>query len=129
MRVCFFYLKFILVAVFDIRTDIQYTHAICPIEWGEISTKQSVGKCKQINFWNICVRTDINSFPLFLLGSQEEWQGVFFICATVYIASFILYAVFVSGEEQDWAKEKGGAKDENSENYIPLKQLEKQITM
>ena len=26
------------------------THAICPIEWGEISTKQSVGKCKQINF-------------------------------------------------------------------------------
>ena len=26
------------------------THAICPVEWGEISTKQSVGKCKQINF-------------------------------------------------------------------------------
>ena len=25
-------------------------HAICPVEWGEISTKQSVGKCKQINF-------------------------------------------------------------------------------
>ena len=24
--------------------------AICPVEWGEISTKQSVGKCKQINF-------------------------------------------------------------------------------
>ena len=26
------------------------THAICPVEWGEISTKQSVIKCKQINF-------------------------------------------------------------------------------
>ena len=26
------------------------THAICPVEWGEISTKQSLGKCKQINF-------------------------------------------------------------------------------
>ena len=26
------------------------THAICPVEWGEISTKQSVGKCKQTNF-------------------------------------------------------------------------------
>ena len=26
------------------------THAVCPVEWGEISTKQSVGKCKQINF-------------------------------------------------------------------------------
>ena len=25
-------------------------HAICPIDWGEISMKQSVGKCKQINF-------------------------------------------------------------------------------
>ena len=25
-------------------------NAICPVEWGEISTKQSVGKCKQINF-------------------------------------------------------------------------------
>ena len=24
--------------------------AICLVEWGEISTKQSVGKCKQINF-------------------------------------------------------------------------------
>ena len=24
--------------------------AICPVEWGEIFTKQSVGKCKQINF-------------------------------------------------------------------------------
>ena len=26
------------------------THAICPVDWGEISMKQSVGKCKQINF-------------------------------------------------------------------------------
>ena len=24
--------------------------AICPVNWGEISMKQSVGKCKQINF-------------------------------------------------------------------------------
>ena len=30
------------------RDILQY--AICPVEWGEISTKQSVGKCKQINF-------------------------------------------------------------------------------
>ena len=26
------------------------TNAIRPVEWREISTKQSVGKCKQINF-------------------------------------------------------------------------------
>ena len=25
-------------------------YAVCPVEWGEISTKQSLGKCKQINF-------------------------------------------------------------------------------
>ena len=24
--------------------------AICPVEWGEISSKQSIGKYKQINF-------------------------------------------------------------------------------
>ena len=30
--------------------DGTYCNAICPIEWAEISTKQSVGKCKQINF-------------------------------------------------------------------------------
>ena len=24
--------------------------SICPVDWGEISMKQSVGKCKQINF-------------------------------------------------------------------------------
>ena len=27
-----------------------FLHAKCPVEWGEISTKQSVGKCKQISF-------------------------------------------------------------------------------
>ena len=26
------------------------TNAKCPVEWREISMKQSVGKCKQINF-------------------------------------------------------------------------------
>ena len=30
--------------------DGTYCLAVCPVEWGEISTKQSVGKCKQINF-------------------------------------------------------------------------------
>ena len=39
------------------------THAICPVEWGEISTKQSVGKCKQINFWNLCVVHHYISMP------------------------------------------------------------------
>ena len=28
----------------------ELLYAICPVEWGEIFTKQSVGKCKQINF-------------------------------------------------------------------------------
>ena len=36
--------------LFIIHKDSIYKDAICPVEWGEISTKQSVGKCKQINF-------------------------------------------------------------------------------
>ena len=32
------------------RHSTGHIDAICPVEWGEISTKQSVGKCKQINF-------------------------------------------------------------------------------
>ena len=30
--------------------DFSPINAICPVDWGEISMKQSVGKCKQINF-------------------------------------------------------------------------------
>jgi hypothetical protein len=50
-------------------------------------------------------------------GSQSEWQVVFFICAAVYFASFIFYAVFARGEEQEWSKEGGGVIDEK---HIPL---------
>ena len=32
------------------RRDFSPLDGTYPIEWGEISTKQSVGKCKQINF-------------------------------------------------------------------------------
>ena len=35
---------------------IAYCIAICPVEWGEISTKQSVGKCKQINLFAFAYR-------------------------------------------------------------------------
>ena len=30
--------------------DFSPFNGTCPVEWGEISMKQSVGKCKQINF-------------------------------------------------------------------------------
>ena len=36
-------------------TSGRVLNAICPIEWGEISTKQSVGKCKQINLESLCI--------------------------------------------------------------------------
>jgi hypothetical protein len=54
-------------------------------------------------------------------GSQSEWQVVFFICAAVYLASFIFYAVFARGEEQEWSKEGGGVIDEVT---IPLQSPE-----
>ena len=31
------------------------TKAKGPVEWRKVSMKQSVGKCKQINFSNLCV--------------------------------------------------------------------------
>ena len=40
-----------LLSIIHYLLSIYYsTHAICLVEWEEISTKQSVGKCKQINF-------------------------------------------------------------------------------
>ena len=42
---------------------------------------------------------------------------VFFICAGVYLAAFIFYAIFASGEEQDWAKDA----ETKEERDIPLK--------
>ena len=44
------YTKILEVTCLHLPTDCFVTDAICPVEWGEISTKQSVGKCKQINF-------------------------------------------------------------------------------
>ena len=36
--------------LFIITTEKGKRNAICPVDWGEISMKQSVGKCKPINF-------------------------------------------------------------------------------
>ena len=35
--------------------DFSPINGQCPVDWREISMKQSVGKCKQINFLNLCV--------------------------------------------------------------------------
>ena len=52
-----------------------------------------------------------------LQGSQQEWQTVFFICAGVYLFAFLFYAIFASGEEQDWAK---SSSDKCGESIQPL---------
>ena len=33
--------------------ELLYTK-ICRVDWRKISMKQSAGKCKQINFYNLC---------------------------------------------------------------------------
>ncbi|XP_071109858.1 sialin-like [Haliotis cracherodii] len=38
--------------------------------------------------------------------SQEQWQKVFFITVGIVLASDVIFLVFGSGQEQDWAKEK-----------------------
>ncbi|KAJ8320097.1 hypothetical protein KUTeg_001684 [Tegillarca granosa] len=41
-------------------------------------------------------------------GAREEWQVTFYICVCVSVGGAIFYAVFASGEEQDWAKNTDG---------------------
>ena len=36
-------------------TKILEVNLFCSVDWREIFMKQSVGKCKQINFLNLCV--------------------------------------------------------------------------
>lgn len=45
------------------------------------------------------------STPLFLVGPQtrQEWQNVFVIAAVVHYTGVVFYAIFASGEKQDWA--------------------------
>ncbi|KAJ8320101.1 hypothetical protein KUTeg_001688 [Tegillarca granosa] len=38
-------------------------------------------------------------------GTREEWQIIFFICVGVAVAGSIMFAMFGSGEEQEWAKD------------------------
>ena len=38
-----------------------------PVDWIEIFMKQSVGKCKQINFWNLFVKLVYITRPVDLL--------------------------------------------------------------
>ena len=33
-----------------LEVNLLFAFGICPVDWREISMKQSVGKCKQINF-------------------------------------------------------------------------------
>ena len=37
-------------------------------------------------------------------GTQQEWQYVFFICGAVYAIGCVVYLIFGSGQEQEWAK-------------------------
>lgn len=39
----------------------------------------------------------------FLQQTRREWQNVFMIAAMVHYCGVIFYAIFASGEKQDWA--------------------------
>ena len=52
---------------------ILFRREICPVEWGEISTKQYVGKCKQINFQNLCVCVYIYIY-IYIYNSDLFWN-------------------------------------------------------
>lgn len=37
------------------------------------------------------------------LQTREEWQNVFLIAALVHYSGVVFYAIFASGEKQEWA--------------------------
>lgn len=41
--------------------------------------------------------------PISFLQTREEWQNVFLIAALVHYSGVIFYAIFASGEKQEWA--------------------------
>lgn len=38
--------------------------------------------------------------------TQEEWRNVFYVCAGFTVVGAVVFGVFVSGEVQEWAKDK-----------------------
>jgi len=56
-----------------------------------------------------CIATLPGIFSPILVGfitvdeTQEQWQIVFFIAASVYLFGLVFYAIFASGEKQPWA--------------------------
>ena len=49
-----------------------------------------------------------------LQGTQEQWQMVFYIAASIYAFGAIFYCIFADGEVQEWVKPYMEANDEVS---------------
>ncbi|KJH44213.1 hypothetical protein DICVIV_09757 [Dictyocaulus viviparus] len=56
-------------------------------------------------------------------STQEEWQSVLWFTAGILATGSLIFALFASGEVQEWAKHKGG----DSPDELPLKAVE--VTM
>jgi anaerobic C4-dicarboxylate transporter len=53
----------------------------------------------------MCVLVLIVSF-IFKQDTQEEWRNVFYVCAGFTVFGAVVFGLFVSGEVQEWAKDK-----------------------
>ena len=60
-------------------------HAICPVEWGEISTKQSVGKCKQINLQKLPIEHSTTC------DSRIHMNCIIYIYNDIYYNSYVFW--------------------------------------
>lgn len=76
--------------------------------------------------------------PALFFQTREEWQNVFLIAALVHYSGVIFYAIFASGEKQEWAdpenlnEEKCGIIDQdelaeetemNNETFVSPKKM------
>lgn len=57
---------------------------------------------------------------VFFQGTQEEWQSVLWLTAGILTTGATVFAIFASGDVQEWAKHKGGEHPEE----LPLKEAE-----
>ena len=43
---------------------------------------------------------------IFKQDTQEEWRNVFYVCAGFTVFGAVVFGLFVSGEVEEWAKDK-----------------------
>lgn len=58
---------------------------------------------------SLTTQIHLNLLLILLLKTSAEWEGVFIIAGMIHFCGVIFYAIFASGELQDWAEPPAAA--------------------